>query len=262
MKKIMIAALLLMAGGAFAKEAQVYEMTMTIKTTTAKSGKVKPALCEWPNANAYRKSATIKIKGVIWGCDCETIGEPEPLSNAVATAGYVFWNETTHEIIDSGFGWKLFNRIEKNAKKVEGTWTLATTNGNFCLMGGGIGTIKDETIVDGDYCDFKQVMISSMSGNVAGWMLPSPVIVQKGSEEVCEKCEVKEGISDVVIRVPGWTVCCKCGEGADWATAWGTWKLKYSPKYSKKWASVSADTKITDVYPAFPSYVRDHILSK
>ena len=49
MKKLNVfAAAALVAFGAFA-DAQVYEMTMTLKTTVTKSGKITAVVCETPS---------------------------------------------------------------------------------------------------------------------------------------------------------------------------------------------------------------------
>lgn len=254
MKKIAVAAIAgLFAFGAFAA-AQVYEMTITIKTTVSQSGKITKICSDLPEGDSislYRKQSTVKIKGLFWGCDCETIAEPIKVTSPKETYGYIFWNETTKKVIESDFAWKLLNRVDKKLKKAEGTWVLGDTGDELFLVGGGFGTVKD-ALAKGQ-CVLNEVILTPMSGNVAGWLSLPEVVVSKGKDEICWKCEVIEGTDDVVAVAPGWSLCA-CAEGSEQTTASGTWKLKYVADASKKWAKVQADASIVTVYK-FPSYV-------
>ena len=125
------------------------------------------------------------------------------------------------------------------------------------LVGGGFGSVKD-SLVKGQ-CVLDEVILTQMSGNVAGWLSLPEVVVSKGQDEVCEKCSVIEGTDDVVAIAPGWSLCA-CAEGSEQTTASGTWKLKYVAAASKKWAKVQADASITTVY-SFPSYVVSYLKS-
>ena len=255
MKKINVLAVAAMvAFGAFA-DAQVYEMTITIKTTLSKSGKITPIVCDTPTSDVelYRKQSTVKIKGLFWGCDCETIAEPEKIQDATATYGYIFWNETTHKVIEADFGWKVLNRIDKKLKKAEGTWSLEDDTIN--LLGGGFGTIKDA--VSKQACMITSTIVTPMSGNVAGWMSSPEVVVTRGTDEVCEKCQVIEGTDDVVAFAPGWSLCA-CDEGSEYTAVSGSWKLKFVASAAKQWGKVDASVAITSVY-SFPSYVASYI---
>ena len=258
MKKLMvILSMVVAAFGAFA-DAQVYEMTITLKSTVAKKGKITPVVCDIPSTDEvgdiYRKQATVKIKGLFWGCDCETIAEPEKISDPSATYGYVFWNETSHKVIDGDFAWALLNRIDSKCKKTEGAWTLADDDG-LNLVGAGFGTVKDT--VDKGACAILSTIVTPMSGNCAGWLAVPETVVSKGKQEICEKCSVIEGSDDVVAIAPGWSLCA-CEDGSEFTAASGTWKLKYNASAAKKWAKVDAATSITKVYN-FPAYVKSYI---
>ena len=257
MKKLNVfAAAALVAFGAFA-DAQVYEMTMTLKTTVTKSGKITAVVCETPSpeVNLYRKQSTVKIKGLFWGCDCETIADPMKVTDPTETFGYIFWNETTHKVIDGDFVWKVLNRIDKKVNKAEGAWTLESDD--LYLLGGGFGNVKDS--VSRSTCTILDTILTPMSGNVAGWMgLPS-IVVSKGKEDDCYKCQVIEGTEEVVAFAPGWSLCA-CDEGSESTAVSGTWKLKYLASAAKKWGKVDASFSITTVYN-FPGYVVSYLNS-
>ena len=257
MNKINVfAAAALLTFGAFA-DAQVYELTLTLKTTVTKSGSITSVVCDTPSSevNLYRKRSTVKIKGLIWGCDCDTIANPAKSSDPTETYGYIFWNETTHQVIDSEFAWKVLNRIDKKLNKAEGAWTIEADD--LVLLGGGFGDVKDS--VSKATCTITSTILTPMSGNVAGWMgLPS-VVVTKGTADDCYKCQVIEGTDEVVAFAPGWSLC-TCDEGSESTAVSGTWKLKYLSSASKKWGSVDASASITTVY-SFPSYVVSYFKS-
>ncbi len=250
-------ATLMLAFGAFAA-AQVYEMTMTVKTTVTKSGKITAVVCDTPSSevNLYRKQSTVKIKGLFWGCDCETIANPEKITDPTETFGYIFWNETTHEVIDADFGWKVLNRIDKKVNKAEGAWTLDGGDELF-LLGAGFGSVKDD--VSKSTCTITDTILTPMSGNVTGWMgLPS-IVVTKGTADDCYKCQVIEGTDEVVAFAPGWSLCA-CDEGSESTAVSGTWKLKFLAAAAKKWGKVEATESITKIY-SFPGYVVSYINS-
>lgn len=258
MKKIAFSVVsVLFAFGAFAA-AQVYEMTITVKTTVSQSGKVTKLCDDLPEGETidlYRKQSTVKIKGVFWGCDCETIADPIKVTSPKETYGYIFWNETTKKVIESDFVWKVLNRIDKKLKKVEGSWVLGDMGDELFLVGSGFGTAKD-SLIKGQ-CMLDEVILTPMSGSVAGWLSLPEVVVSKGKDKICKKCRVIEGTDDVVAVAPGWSLCA-CAEGVEQTAASGTWKLKYVADASKKWAKVEADASITTVYK-FPSYVVSYL---
>lgn len=256
MKKLVMSAVAAISSFVAFADAQVYEMTITLKTTMAASGTITPIVCDTPEQEVklYRKQSTVKIKGLFWGCDCETIAEPQFVTSAEATYGYIFWNETTHKVLDAEFGWQVLNRIDKKLKKAEGAWTIGSTDANVFLVGSGFGTVKDD--VSKSSCAINSVILTPMNGNCAGWLsLPATV---KGTDEDCPKCgEVTPGTDDVETVAPGWSLCA-CGEGSEYTAASGTWKLKYNAVASKKWQKADTTLSITKVY-SFPSYVKSFI---
>lgn len=254
-KKLTLVTSALLLSTAALAEAQVYEMTLTLKSTLTKKGKTAALVCSEPknDTGLYRKQGSVKIKGLFWGCDCITIGDPQPLTTASATYGYIFWNQTTGKVLDGKFAWMLLNRIDKTLKKCEGTWDLA--GDGFELVGGGFGTVVD--VVDKECCTLDSTIIKTMNGNCAGYLSLPPTIVSEGTQEVCEKCEQIQGTDDVVAIAPAFTLC-ECGDASEITTATGTWRLKYHQSASSKWNKSSATEPITSVY-GFPSYVVSYI---
>ncbi len=238
-------------------DAQVYEMTLTLKTAVTAKGKITPLCSGLPDDDTglYRKQGTVRIKGLIWGCDCVTIAEPQPVDDPTAVYGYVFWNQTTGKVLDGDFGWTLLHRIFKNLKKCEGTWTIA--GDSFSLVGGGFGTLQDT--VDKECCSIEETIIKTMNGNVAGWMTMPPIVISKGTDDVCEKCSLVPGTEEVVAYAPGFSLC-ECDDGSELTTVSGTWKLKYLVAQSKKWKKAASDTSIIEIY-AFPNYVKNYLNS-
>lgn len=257
MKNLVLFAVVAFLSSAAFAGAQVYEMTITLKSTVAASGKITPVVCDTPvqEVDLYRKQSTVKIKGLFWGCDCETIAEPTFVTSAEATYGYVFWNETSRKVIEDAFVWHVLNRIDKKLKKAEGAWTIGGTDGETFLAGSGFGTVKDD--VSKSTCTIDSVILTPMSGSVAGWLALPSTIVKKGTAEDCKKCEVVEGTDDVIAVAPGWSLCA-CDEGGEYTAASGTWKLKYVAAAAKKWQKADESLSITKVY-AFPSYVKSYI---
>lgn len=237
------------------EDAQVYEVTLTLKSTLAKKGSTTAVVCDTPSNDTglYRKQGSVRVRGLIWGCGCPTIADPQKVSDPAATFGYVFWNLTTGKVLDADFGWKILNRIDRTLKKTEGLWTLeGETVG---LTGGGFGTVRDT--VDKECCSIDNTWITTMSGNCAGWFTMPSTVVGKGKEEVCTKCSLIEGTEDVVAVAPGFSLC-DCEEDTEITAVSGTWRLKYNAMLTRKWSTASADASITTIYN-FPSYVKAYI---
>ena len=259
MKKLSVFSVALLAASAVFADAQVYEMTITLKSTVAASGKITPVVCDLPaqEVDLYRKQSTVKIKGLLWGCDCETIAEPEFVSSAEATYGYIFWNETTRKPMNLKFEWEFLNRIDKTAKKAEGTWTLSSADGTFYLMGSGFGTIKDTTVRE-PICMRTATWLPNMSGSFAGWSTPGAIVTVEATEGECSWCKKVAATEAQTASAPGWTMC-DCGESDTRTAANGTWKLKFDKKASD---ILSSETKaiesVTQAYK-FPSYVKSVI---
>ncbi|MBO7482691.1 MAG: hypothetical protein J6U17_02235 [Kiritimatiellae bacterium] len=256
-KKFIVASAIAFCASMAMADAQVYEVTMTLKTTVAYKGSTSTIVCSEPanGTGLYRKQTTVRIKGLIWGCDCITISEPMKAESAEGTYGYVFWNMTTGKVLDPEFAWTLLNRIDKRLTKVEGAWKME--NSDLMLVGGGFGTLKD--VVDKECCTIESTVLTTISGNCAGWMKMPSTIVSKGKDEVCEKCTVIAGTDDVIAVAPGFTLC-ECADDSDQTAISGTWRIKYSKALSTKWNKASAATPITSIYN-FPSYVLNYLNS-
>ena len=92
----------LFAAPAFAAEeyeaaAQVYDLTVSIKTTQAAKAKLSPKknpfITDGTVQTVYRKQGTQKWTGVLWGCECEAVMGQWGLINGGSTvAGAAIWN--------------------------------------------------------------------------------------------------------------------------------------------------------------------------
>jgi hypothetical protein len=240
MKKLMIVATLAAMTGVALADAQVYDVKLKVKTTQCKSAKLSKAIADlgWfgglqkGDAVAFRGSATRKVAGVIWGCDCDTISRPGWRvqgvgSNAKGVGGYAFWDQTTSpyrvfQIPYTTFNWAVLNRVGK-MKNVEGTWIVGDTAENeaFYVVGAGFGSC---TLVSDNDC---ASVVKSMSGNFAGLMEYSYV-----DSDGCIFCG--ESYSYCLVAP-----FCVCWGGAarntvDFTAAYGTWQIKYNSSESKK----------------------------
>lgn len=258
MKKCMVLGVAAIAALCAFADAQVYEMTMTLKTTVTAKGKIVSVVCDTPSSEVdlYRKQSTVKIKGLFWGCDCETIADPVKATGTKDVYGYVLWNETTKEVIESDFAWKLLHRIDKKLKKAEGAWTVGDVGDELFLAGGGFGSVKDE--VSKSNCTLDSVILNNMSGSVAGWMVEPEAIVSKGKSKECSWCEYKEAEDEVVAYAPGWSLCA-CEEASELTAVSGSWKLKYLAASAKKLSKIDPNVSgILTIY-SFPGYVSKYL---
>ena len=254
-KKFIAASAIAFCASMAMADAQVYEVTMTLKTTVAYKGNTSAIVCSEPSneTGLYRKQTTVRIKGLIWGCDCTTISEPLKVESPDGTYGYIFWNMTTGKVLDPEFAWTLLNRIDKKLTKVEGAWKME--DDEITLVGGGFGTLKD--VVDKECCTIESTVLTTISGNCAGWMKMPFAVVKSGTGEICEKCKVVAGTEDVVAIAPGFSLC-ECADDSDQTAISGTWRIKFNKSLSDKWNKASSDTPITSIYK-FPSYVLNYI---
>ncbi len=250
MKKLMIAAAAAVAvsAGVYAKtalDAQVYDFTLTVKTTACKQIKVtksiaKLELTDYSEVKKQtidvRKPATTKIVGVIWGCDCITIADPAWRTygrNNTSIGGYLFWNPGTEDpfnVFSTDFGWAALNRIYKG-DTAEGVWRLTNWDADNVvgLIGAGQGKVKGSGLylaASGAFVGDCRVVLSSRSGNVGGFLL------WKSAGAGCAFCGG---------ACAAWQFCRGCDLGAsatlldlDLTAAYGSWKIKYNSSASKK----------------------------
>jgi hypothetical protein len=234
MKKLMIAVAAIAVGvTAQAKsaknlDAQVYDFSATVKSTACKEVKVTKTIATLEGVDyatvkgqkiATRKQASTKIAGVIWGCECETIANPQwRLYNGGSTiGGYLFWNASAKEVFNiftTTFAWAVFNRID-DGNKAEGVWALVNNDARNVVgfLGAGFGKVS------GTNC---RTILSSMSGNFAGFLLA-------GSD--ASGCKFCGGIA-----CDAWQIC-PCTPAfydTDLTAAYGSWKIKYNKTASNK----------------------------
>ena len=267
MKKLMIAAAAVaMIGSAFA-DAQVYEYKLSLKSTTCKEAKAvnsyltKMGLYIKGDEIVYRTPASLTIKGVSWGCECDEAlagvwGTTE--NNDNAWHGLTFWNTKNGNFLGGvyngvEFEWDMLNRIGKKASEVELSFTIVpsgdATDDNFELKLAGAGKITDKIAIllddEGkpDEVSDCNSYISSVKGSVAGFVNPEAGII------VCNYCEEYEVGCDVY-------QFCDCGDDLSDDTrtvAYGTFTMKYNSSASKK---LRTSAKIASSYSGFPKSVK------
>lgn len=276
MKKLMFAVMIVSALSGYAKKdevlgakaAQVYDLNVSVKTTVAKSAKLKGnPFVDSSDKVVYRAQATQKWKGVIWGCDCNSLaGKWQVIDDtAGSVAGCVLWQGTkpnTVLFLDD-VDWHLLNAIDKKGDKCEGGFTLGDMNGDsdafLCFAGFGMLAINYTSTP----CEDPELnctsYLKSMTGNVAGWM-PAPVITTAGKPGKCVFCgENEEGEEGSTDLAEAWDFCpCEEYANVDLTAISGTWTLKFNSKLSKKLEN-TAD--ITEVY-SLPESVKTQVKMK
>lgn len=266
MKKLIVAVFAASMMSSVFADAQAYEMQITVKTTSSVPGHAKMVSCDCrtDTNDLYRAQKTMKIKGLIWGCDCGTLTKGIPYTSSTNAYGCFFWNETTRKPLNLKLSWQIANRIGAKATDMEATWYLMsneseTNHPSFFLMGSGFGKLKDTSTKDP--CRLVTSIVNSLNGNCAGWMTPGSIVTTKATAGTCSWCEKVAGTEEQVAVARGWGLCSDCEDGTgsdlEGSAAFGTWKIKFNKKVSKKMESKISgeEMKITDFYD-FPSYVR------
>jgi len=278
MKKLMIAAAVAVScvavshGNETLPEAQVYEVKVTVKTTVANKGvlspKKNPFVLDGTSSIIYRKQGSQTWKGLIWGCDCETIfgiWGTLPGNNEVVS-GVAIWNaKKPYDIVLlDDMHWHVMNAIDQQGTKCECAWTIgeSTDTSSAFLSFAGFGTLKLKTIKEEGnlVLDGCGSYINSVSGSVSGWM-PAPRIETAGRAAICTFCGViDEGEEGTSETAEAWNYCpCLGDTDRDFTAVSGSWSIKYSASLSKKLAGA---TSIIEVYKKFPSSVEMAIKEK
>ena len=262
MKKLMIAAAAaVVAAGAFA-DAQVYDYKLSLKTTTCAEGKVakgsfyEVALgMEKGDEISYRKSASVTLNGVSWGCDCKDAlagawAERELADGTIVYDGLTFWNKKSGAFLGGAHDattitWDMMNRIGKKGSDVEMSFDIIDeANASFEFKCAGMGTIKDSINENAANCIDEASYIKSAKGNVAGFMAPDT--------GACYYCD------EVVCDVYDFCECLGLMDGSR-TVAYGTWTMKYNASASKK---LRTTAKITSSYSAFPKAIKEALVAK
>ena len=213
MKKLMIAAAVAAMGfGAFAECgepdeevvadcATVYKFAASVKTTVAKSSKVKVE-CSDPETLCYRATGSQKYEGVVFNCECECTDKLDDFT-------WVIWCKKTAAAAIADVETLQLNRIDKSTKKVEAAFTL--TADYLCeVTAAGFGTF-----------DTKNDRITKISGNFAG-VAQAPFCSAKCANPTAAY---------------GFGMCDAIEDEFDGQTiAYGTWSLTYNKSLSKKYA--------------------------
>ena len=245
------------------KEAQVYDIKVTIKTTVAKSGKLSPKKNPFVSDTdtvVYRSQGSQTWTGVLWGCDCETLlGTWKTIGGgSEVVAGVAIWNsKKPYQIVFlDDMKWRVLNAIEAAGGDVEVAWTIGDSSdaSNAFLAFAGFGKLDVNTALE---C---RSIIKTLSGNVAGWM-PAPKSVTPGNPGVCTFCSGVVGETpDTEDSAIGWDFCpCETIGDPEFTAVSGTWTLKYNKSLSKKLTDKSS---ILDVYSKFPSNVKTAVAEK
>ena len=241
MKKNMLPLFIALAATTALAETIVFDVSMTVKTTIAKQGKLTSS-CVVSNGTVnitYRKQGTIKVQGLIWGCKCESLIGPLGYT-AASDDGCYFWNVTDKQPLTNGtIFWPVLHRIDNRMKKAEGVMELSADG--WYLLCAGFGKVTDITASLGQLLDLK--------GYFAGWRL-APTWTKTTYGVPCTFCD--SGTADITEVVPAqaWALC-TCAAPSDKTAAFGNWTLKYNKNLSKRLNDVTA---ITAVY-TFPTYV-------
>ena len=238
MKKLMIAAAVAaMVGSGFAGDApQVYDMTITVKTTQC-SGKQAKNVCGVLDENDnpvfnlyYRSQVTKKIYGKFWGCGCCTIAAPAVYGDPEQDNGFMFWvdKDAFH---DAEMVWTKLQRVGKTGENVEGIFSLTLSDckidkdtGDIVvsesawLDGAGYGTAKID-------CDGEDSYIKSMSGNVVGTWDAASESFTSG----CKYCGTEANCTAYTFCES----CCDTSDDADKAVVFGSFTLKYNSSKTK-----------------------------
>ena len=248
MKKLMIAAAAAATvGSIFGATAQVYDMTITVKSTECKDNKkIYKNVCA-DDIQFYRAQATQKFYGKFGGCGCETLCAPTMYG--VPRCGdqersFVFWG-AKGAFHDAQITWPVLQLVGKNGTNVEGSFNLdlytcedgtVAADPDFSLAGAGYGTAS--VVACGDEDNY----VKSMSGSVVG-------VANVAALSAVTGCKYCGDTADCNV----WDYCDCVAADNDVSAAFGTFTLKYNASQAK----ALNNGKWIDEANKFKSFVTD-----
>lgn len=234
MKKIIAIAAIAVVGGVFAECEEptecvfAYQVSLSGKSTVAASTKAKPSQCI--DAECYRKAASFKAKGYIYGTTEGTDANPDECIEGSCgcnkfeeVTSYIWNTKTLKKVGDFKFDSlaRIGSTVSAKAKTVE---VLASIGDGLTLAG------------FGKY-DTKNDLLKSASGYFAGKVAAPECSTCTYNESTCE--DACESTASVAFQV--------CSDEASDTTdtpAYGKWSVKYSKSAVKKLTKNFADDAI------------------
>lgn len=225
MKKLIVIAVALCSFVTFAaSEYMVYDFALVAKTTRAKG--VKDTSCG--NEYVWRDSASLRIRGIIAGCGCNSILANGSCDNALV----LLWNENTKtQITNFTFNTWIIQRIGKSGEKVEHIAKIKCDD--FEVMLGGLGSyLRNHMFV---------------TGHFGGFAL-APYLVTLGS---CNACmSTPDSLQQSIALAPCEDGACTESTTSENTPFFGTYSLRYNTSKSARTTAygISSSTLGTPVY--------------
>lgn len=240
MKKIIALAAIAAVGAAFgACEGPVepancvfaYSVSLSGKSTVAKSATVKESACE-SNVVCYRKSASFKAKGYIYGTTTAEQGECGETGcgcNEFADVTSYIWNTKTLEKMGD-FTFTSLARIGS------ATFKKATTVEV-------VGSLDALTLAGFGKYDAKKNYLKSASGYFAGTLAIPKCESCTYNAQVCEdQCDTTDSSA--------FKICAEEDSDVDAVPAYGKWTVKYNKSAAKKLAKTGEELDVSAIVPA------------
>lgn len=217
-----------------------YKVAISLKTTTVKSKTVKTSECEEPSCQYWREQKSVKVNGLIWAklddCSCDWINDSYYAA---------FWTKEGAVPAELAIGVGLIGKPDKKGytKKAEGYGKLFGDDFGE-LSWGAFGSVARSTTKHECEDDECSIYLKSLSGNIAGWVIP-------GDYVGCEECDPVD-----------YAICCDEGMLANTA-AYGTIKISYDKSTAKKVALAADETNVASFYklPAAAAYGIDDVVA-
>lgn len=242
MKKIIALAAIAAVGAAFgacenpvepANCVFAYSVSLSGKSTVAKRATVKAATaCDEPTTNFYRKAASFKVKGYIYGQTTAEEGECGETGcgcNDFGTISAYLWDTRTL----AKLGEFKFDQIDLIGASTAKKSTTAEV----------VASLDDLTLAGFGKYDTKSLYLKSASGYFAG-TVAAPKFVDKGYD--ADTCEDTESEDDSKV----FAVCTLESADAENTPAYGKWTVKYNKSAAKKLAKTGDELDVSAIVPA------------